>query len=171
VRQFSVDKTPDDGRLRPKYVVRARNKSENCCIEDWIPDVFLKTYKCNRTLKYKITFFGKTKCGLWDRLSVCLSAYLSVCLCTPLTAARQGLVFIWYCDMSTSCLVARQGLRSGALLGSRPLNNSRPNTRWAAVRGGGVFFAQPRWRHATALEYVSCEQPRWRHTAARSLPR
>jgi hypothetical protein len=49
-----------------------------------------------------------------------------------------------YCDMSTSCWVALQGLRSGALLRRRPLNNSRPNTRCAAVRGGGVFSAHPR---------------------------
>jgi hypothetical protein len=76
-----------------------------------------------------------------------------------------------YCDMSTSCWVARQGLRRGALLDSHLLNNSRPNTRCAVVRRGGVFSAQPRWRHATAFEYVSCELPRWRHTAARSLPR
>jgi hypothetical protein len=38
-----------------------------------------------------------------------------------------------YCDMSTSCWVARQGLRSGAMLGSRPLNNLRSNTRSGAV--------------------------------------
>jgi hypothetical protein len=31
---LSVGKTPDDGRLRPKNVVRRRNKSGNSCIED-----------------------------------------------------------------------------------------------------------------------------------------
>jgi hypothetical protein len=33
-----------------------------------------------------------------------------------------------YCDMSTHCWVAQQGL-----LGSRPVNNSRPNTRYATT--------------------------------------
>jgi hypothetical protein len=41
-----------DGRLRPKHVVRRGNKSENSCIEDWIHCVLLKTYKCDRMLKY-----------------------------------------------------------------------------------------------------------------------
>jgi hypothetical protein len=31
---LGVEKTPDDGRLRPKHVVRRRNKSENYFIED-----------------------------------------------------------------------------------------------------------------------------------------
>jgi hypothetical protein len=49
---FDVDKTPDDGHLRPKNVVRRRNKSENSCIEDRIYCVLLKIFKCNRALKY-----------------------------------------------------------------------------------------------------------------------
>jgi hypothetical protein len=53
-------------------------------------------------------------------------------------------ITIEYCDMSTSCWVARQGLRSGALLGSRPLNNSRPNTTLRGGAGSGIFSAQPR---------------------------
>jgi hypothetical protein len=40
--------------------------------------------------------------------------------------------------MSANCWVAQQGLRNRALLGSRPLNASRPNTRCAAV-GEAVF--------------------------------
>jgi hypothetical protein len=40
--------------------------------------------------------------------------------------------------MSTNCWVAQQGLRNRALLGSRPLNASRLNTRCAAV-GEAVF--------------------------------
>jgi hypothetical protein len=31
---FGIDRTPEDGRLRPKQVIRRRNKSENSCIED-----------------------------------------------------------------------------------------------------------------------------------------
>jgi hypothetical protein len=31
---FRPDKIPDEGRLRPKHIVRMRNKSENSCIED-----------------------------------------------------------------------------------------------------------------------------------------
>jgi hypothetical protein len=31
---FGVEKTPDDGRLRPKHVVRRIKKSENSCIKD-----------------------------------------------------------------------------------------------------------------------------------------
>jgi hypothetical protein len=31
-------------------------------------------------------------------------------------------VYILYCDMSTHCWVAQQGLRNRALLGSRPVN-------------------------------------------------
>jgi hypothetical protein len=49
--------------------------------------------------------------------------------------------------MSTSCWVAQRSVAR-----QRPLNNSRQNTRCAAVRGGGVFSSQPQWRHATALE-------------------
>jgi hypothetical protein len=47
-----------------------------------------------------------------------------------------------YCDMSTSCWVARQGLRSGALLGSRPL-------RWCGEAG-----SSPRSRDDVTCVYM-----------------
>jgi hypothetical protein len=53
------------------------------------------------------------------------------------------------------------GLGNRALLGSRPVNNSRPNTRYAII--GEAVFSPHR-----ALLY---NRPQWRHTASRSFPR
>jgi hypothetical protein len=63
------------------------------------------------------------------------------------------------------------GLRNRAFLGSRPLNASRPNTRYATT-GEAVFTpcrAVPCWAepHRALLR----NRPRWRHTVPRSFPR
>jgi hypothetical protein len=66
------------------------------------------------------------------------------------------------------------GLRNRALLGSRPLNASRPNTRCAAV-GEAVSSPCPavpcRAVRAEPHRALLHSRPRWRHTASRSFPR
>jgi hypothetical protein len=78
------------------------------------------------------------------------------------------LIYSVTCQPAVGCAT---GVAQRSVARQRPLNDSRQNTRCAALRGGGVFSAEPRWRHATALDYVFSAQPRWRHTAARSFPR
>jgi hypothetical protein len=62
-------------------------------------------------------------------------------------------IILWHVNQLFGCAA---GFAQRSVARQRPLNNSRQNTRCAAVRGGGVFSAQPRWRHATALEYGFC---------------
>jgi hypothetical protein len=63
--------------------------------------------------------------------------------------------------MSTSCWVVRQGLRSGALLGSRPLHNSRSNTRSGAL--GKAVCAPCRAVPSGAAPSAARQQAQWRH--------
>jgi hypothetical protein len=65
---------------------------------------------------------------------------------------RSNSYILWHVSQLLGCAA---GVAQQSAAWQRPLNNSRQNTRCAAVRDGGVFSAQQRWRH----------------TAARSLPR
>jgi hypothetical protein len=63
----------------------------------------------------------------------------------------SSFIIVWHVSQLLGCAA---GVAQQNAARQRPLNNWRQNTHCAAVRGGGVFSAQQRWRH----------------TAARSLP-
>jgi hypothetical protein len=67
------------------------------------------------------------------------------------------------------CIVTCQpifGLCNRALLGSRLLNTSRPNTRYTAI---GEAVSSP--CRAEPIRVLLHNRPWWRHTAPRSFPR
>jgi hypothetical protein len=74
-------------------------------------------------------------------------------------SAELSKILFW--DLHTVTCRPIVGLRNRALLGSQPVNNSRPNTRYATI-GEAVFSP-----HRALLH----NRPWWRHTAPPSFPR